>query len=101
MADGRLYRLDGATIDRDTFAGYSEVVGLTEFGGRLVFFGIAGGEAPQRGLWSTDGTVVGTMLLAGVSVQPLGLSLGSFSPSPWMRADGHLLFRGMGRRAQL
>jgi ELWxxDGT repeat protein len=93
-ADGFLCRLDGSTIDHDTFAGYSEVVGLTEFGGRLLFFGIAGDGSSQRGLWSTDGTVAGTTLLARVSVQPQDLDLGSFRFSSWTRAGGHLLFRG-------
>ena len=89
-----LYRLAGSAVDYDTFTGFSEVTGLTELGGRLLFFGIAGGDTQQRGLWSTDGTAVGTTLLASVSVQPPGLNLGSFPLSPWTRAGGQFFFRG-------
>ncbi len=93
MADGRLYRLDGATIDGDTFAGYSEVVGLTEFGGRLLFFGAAAGDSPQPGLWSTDGTTEGTRLLALVSARSTAPGAFVYVPA-WSRIGNHLLFRG-------
>jgi ELWxxDGT repeat protein len=88
-ANGRLYRLDGTTIDYDTFAGYSEVAELAELDGRLLFFGVAGGDSPQPGLWSTDGTVAGTTLLAQVSAK----SPFFYIPQTWTRAGGHLVSR--------
>jgi ELWxxDGT repeat protein len=89
-AYGFLYRLDGAAVDFDTFAGYREVSGLTELDGRLLFFGVAGGDSPQPGLWSTDGTAAGTTLLALVSPK----SPGFYIPQAWTRAGGHLVSRG-------
>jgi hypothetical protein len=48
-AGGLLYRLDHDTVDAGTFAGFTEVMGLTEHDGRLLFFGIAAGDSPQGG----------------------------------------------------
>jgi ELWxxDGT repeat protein len=88
-----LYRLDNATVDYDTFTGFSEVTGLTELAGRLLFFGVAGGDSPQRALWSTDGTVAGTVLLAQVSAQPLAPGGGYYALPAWPRLGGHILLR--------
>ncbi|HEX4960269.1 MAG TPA: hypothetical protein VF173_05485 [Thermoanaerobaculia bacterium] len=93
-AGGLLYRLDGTTVDGATFAGFTEVMGLTEHAGRLLFFGIAPGDSPQGGLWSTDGTTAGTTLVAEVTAQPPGLDLGTYGLPVWPRLGGRRLFRG-------
>jgi ELWxxDGT repeat protein len=89
--NGFLYRQDATTFDVSHFGEIREVSGLTEFDGRLLFFGTAGGDSSQQGLWSTDGTAAGTALLAQLSAQspiqnPHALSV-------WPRVDGRLLFR--------
>jgi ELWxxDGT repeat protein len=89
--EGALGRLDAAAPGGVSFLpGIYSVTGLTELGGRLLFFGSDGVDSDRAGLWSTDGTPEGTRLLA--PVLPPYPYLG---PPEWTRLGSRLVFRGL------
>ena len=90
--DGVLRRL-AASGEPDLVLGQS-VTGLRELNGRLLFFGASFESPPRTGLWSTDGTEAGTVLLSPVLEQTLELVLGIYGSPQWTRLGSRLLFRG-------
>ena len=90
--NGALRRL-AATGEPDFVFGQS-VSGLQELNGRLLFFGASTESPPRTGLWSTDGTAAGTLLLAPVLEQSPAFDVGAFGPPQWTRLGARLLFRG-------
>ncbi len=99
-AGGAVYTASGGALDRlaatgePDFAFGQTVSGLQELNGRLLFFGASFESPPRTGLWSTDGTEAGTVLLSPVLEQDLTLDLGVFGPPQWTRLGSRLLFRG-------
>ncbi len=91
--DGGLGRFDASAPGGVDFFFGRRVSGLTELGGRLLFFGSSGEDIARTGLWSTDGTLEGTRLLSPVLEQTLSLDL-VYGPPQWTRLGSRLLFRG-------
>jgi ELWxxDGT repeat protein len=92
--NGAVERLDPTVPDGVSFFFGTNVTGITELNGRLLFFGASAEDSPRTGLWSTDGTLAGTGLLAPVLEQTLQLTLGTFGPPLSIRLGARLLFRG-------
>jgi ELWxxDGT repeat protein len=92
--NGGLGRLNATEPGGVSFFFGRDVTGITELNGRLVFFGASREDSPRTGLWSTDGTLEGTELLAPVLEQLPQFNLGIFGPPQWTRLGTRLLFRG-------